>query len=165
MKTNLLTAIAVIGSLAAGSANNYAAEDHHANQGISLSPPLLNLLRTEMRELASGVQGIPLSLATGDWKSIHATSVKIRDSYIMAQELTPAQASELGEALPEHFKHLDAEFHHRAEKLAEAAAAHDPERVAFQYSRLLESCAGCHSAFASERFPGFARRAPQGHHH
>jgi hypothetical protein len=57
------------------------------------------------------------------------------------------------------------EFHQRAERLGVAAAAHDPELVAFHYSRLVESCALCHAAFAKSRFPGFSSPAQQGHHH
>ena len=50
-------------------------------------------------------------------------------------------------------------------RLGTAAAAHDAELVVFHFSRLLDSCTRCHSAFASERFPGFAYPATQKHHH
>lgn len=106
-----------------------------------------------------------LSLASADWESIQETSAKIRASYLMEKKLTPAQAKELDVALPEQFKRLDAQFHQRAERLGTAAAAHDPELVAFHYSRLLESCALCHSAYAKSRFPGFASPVQQDHHH
>ncbi len=118
-----------------------------------------------MLEIAQGVQRIALSLAGGDWKSIHRTSAQIRDSYIMQQKLTPAQAEELAHALPARFKQLDAEFHRRAGKLGEAAHERDPELVAFHYARLLENCADCHAAFASHRFPGFVSPEPPVHHH
>lgn len=156
MKFKLLTAILVIGGLVVGSAKPYAAEDHAPDQHVTLSPELVELLRAEMREISFGIQGLALSLATADWQSIQETSAKIRASYIMENQLTPAQAEELEHVLPEQFKQLDAEFHHRAEKLGMAAAEHDSELVVFHYSRLLESCAGCHSTYASERFPGFA---------
>lgn len=117
-----------------------------------------------MREITTGVQGIAVSLATADWQSIQETSTKIRTSYIMEKKLTPAQAKELEQALPEQFKQLDAEFHQRAEWLGVAAAAHDPELVAFHYSRLVESCALCHAAFAKSRFSGFSSPAQPGHH-
>lgn len=166
MKIKLLTAIIAIGSLVAGAANTFAEEQSTPNQKeLKLSPDLLGLLQAEMREIAHGIQGVALSLATADWKSIQETSAKIRASYIMEKKLTPAQASELEKALPMQFKQLDAEFHQRAEKLEAAAAAHDPELAAFHYSRLVESCARCHSAFARKRFPGFASPTPQGHSH
>lgn len=165
MKIKSLTAILVIASLAAGATYTRAAREHAPNQGFSLSPDLLDLLRAEMRELASGVQGVALSLATADWEAIEETSANMRASYIMEQKLTPAQADELQKALPARFRQLDADFHQRAERLGAAAAARDPELVAFHYSRLLESCARCHAAFASERFPGFASPAAHDHTH
>ena len=118
-----------------------------------------------MREIITGVQGIAVSLASADWQAIQEASTKIRTSYIMEKKLTPAQAKELEQALPERFKQLDAEFHQRAERLGAAAAAHDSELVAFHYSRLGESCALCHAAFAKPRFPGFSSPAQQEHHH
>ena len=165
MFKNLLATMIVIGSLATVSVQTYAAEPHAVRQDIKLSPDVLNLLRAEMGEIAGGIQGIALSLATADWMSIQETSTKIRASYIMEKKLTAAQAKELEQALPDHFKQLDTEFHQRAEKLGVAAAAHDPELVAFQYSRLIESCTLCHSTYAKSRFPGFSSLPQQGHSH
>lgn len=165
MKIKLVATIITIVNLAIVAENTYAEEQHPPNHEINLSPGLFNLLRAEMREIAGGVQGLALSIATGDWKSIQATSMNINASYIMDKKLTPAQAGELGKALPTQFKKLDADFHQRAKKLEAAAAAHDSELTAFHYSRLLETCASCHSAFASKRFPGFASPPTQDHHH
>ena len=165
MTTRLLATIFVIGSLSAAQLNTHAAESHASYQDVRLSPELLNLLRAEMREITAGVQNIALSLASADWQSIEETSAKIRASYLMEKNLTPTQAKELEQALPEQFKQLDAQFHQRAERLGTAAALHDPELVAFHYSRLVESCALCHSAYAKSRFPGFASPVQQGHHH
>jgi cytochrome c556 len=165
MRIKLLAVIVIIISLTAGSASTYPAEGNAQYQSVNLSPDLLDLLRAEMRDITSGVQSIALSLATADWKSIQETSMKIRASYIMEKQLTPAQVNELEKALPGQFKQLDAEFHQRAERLGETAAVHDPELVAFHYSRLLESCVRCHSAFASKRFPGFASPAQRSHQH
>lgn len=164
MTRKLLAAIFVVCNLASGSMDTYAAEPQAPQPGIKLSPDLQNLLRAEMREIATGVQGIAVSLATAGWQSIQETSTKIRMSYIMEKKLTPAQAKELEQALPERFKQLDAEFHQRAERLGVAATAHDAELVAFHYSRLVESCALCHAAFAKSRFPGFSSSAQPGRH-
>lgn len=165
MTCKLLATIFVVCNLASGSIYTYAAEPPAPQPGIKLSPDLQNLLRAEMREITTGVQGIAVSLATADWQAIQETSTKIRTSYIMEKKFTPAQAKELEQALPERFKQLDAEFHQRAERLGGAAAAHDPELVALHYSRLVESCALCHAAFAKSRFPGFSSPAQQEHHH
>lgn len=165
MYKKFLATIIVIGSLAADPIQPHATEPHILQQGIELSPDVLNLLRAEMREIAVAAQSIALSLATADWRSIEETSNNIRASYIMEKQLTANQTMELEKALPEQFKQLDAEFHQRAEKLGAAAAAHDPELVTFHYSRLIESCTRCHSAFASKRFPGFASPSQLDHHH
>jgi len=165
MTNKLLAIFIVVGGLAAVPIHTNAAEPHVPRQDIKLSPDVLNLLRAEMGEIAGGVQGMALSLATADWKSIQETSMKIRNSYIMEKKLTAAQAKELEQALPARFKQLDAEFHQRAESLGAAATTHDPELVAFQYSRLIENCTLCHSAYAKSRFPGFSTPAQQDHHH
>jgi len=164
MPRKSVAALLLAGTLSAAF-HAYAGEPAAPSQDVKLSPALLDLLRAEMREITTGVQGIAVSLAAGDWASIHETSAKIRASYIMEKKLTPAQAKELERALPERFKQLDAEFHQRAERLGDAAAAHDAELVAFHYSRLVESCALCHAAFAKSRFPGFSSSAQQDHHH
>jgi len=125
----------------------------------------MNLLRAEMREIAAGVQVMALSLATADWETVQETSAKIRASYIMEKSLTPAQASELQQGLPERFVQLDSAFHQRAGQLGAAAAAHDAELAAFHLSRLIEGCASCHSAYAASRFPGFSVPEQRGHRH
>jgi cytochrome c556 len=165
MLKRLLATMIVIGSLTTVFVQLHAAEPHAVRQDIELSPDVMSLLRAEMGEITVGVQGVALSLAAADWKSIEETSQNIRASYIMEKKLTDAHAKELEQALPENFKQLDREFHQRAEKLGAAAAAHDPELVAFQYSRLIESCADCHSAYAQTRFPGFSPPAREGHSH
>jgi cytochrome c556 len=131
---------------------------------VQLSADLLELLRSEMREIANGMQTISVSLAIADWHAVHETGNKIQSSYILAQSLTEAQITELKHALPEGFKRLDGEFHQRAGKLAAAAKNHDAESVAFQYYRMLENCTDCHSAYAGERFPGFSPEPPKHNH-
>ena len=131
--------------------------------GLSVSPELLELLRAEMRELTSASQAISLALPAGDWAHIAATGEKMHDSYILAKKLTTAQRAEL-DGLPELFKRLDEQFHLRAERLAHAAHEKDAELTAFYFSRLLEGCAGCHAAYAQQRFPGFAGDAGDSRH-
>lgn len=155
----------VIGLLFGGVASAVGAEPGAARQDVDLPPELLNLLRAEMREITAGAQTIVMALVTGDWKSIAETSTRIRNSYIMQRHLTPEQVETLGRALPERFKYLDLEFHRRAERVGTAAAAHDAQRVADELSRLLETCASCHAAFAQSRFPDFPDTAGhEGHH-
>ena len=163
---NRVLALIVLGAvLSAGATPTDAQGPDGSGQAVALSPGLLDLLKQEMREIAGAVQGISLALAVGDWRAIEDTSARIRASYIMEKELSPSQAQELEHALPERFKQLDAEFHHRAEALGLSARAHDYEVAAFHFSRLLETCVRCHSEYAGSRFPGLAPPAQEEHKH
>lgn len=132
------------------------AADHAAAAAGSLqmSVELRQLFQQEMIALLTGTQTIAASLPVADWQTIAATSATIRHSYVLERKLTRAQEDELAR-LPAEFQGLDATFHLRAEKLERAAVARDAEAVAFQFSRLLESCTECHSRYAREKFPAF----------
>lgn len=135
-----------------------------AQAPLALSPSLLELFRAEMRELLAGTQAVAAALPVGDWEAIVATSRRMKASYVLEKNLTPAQGKELA-ALPGRFLELDAAFHARTEKLAEAALGRDPEAVAFHYGRLLEACAGCHASYAQARFPAFGVSPSGAHRH
>lgn len=162
--SKILLTILLASFLVASPAYAQHSEVADGDEGVHLSPDLLELLRSEMREVAKGMQVIPLALASAQWHEIHETAGQIKDSYILKQSLTKDQLEELRHALPEPFKTLDGEFHQRAGKLAEAAKRKDAEGVAFQYSRMLENCTSCHSKYAQERFPGFVTQQ-QKHQH
>lgn len=131
---------------------------------LSLSPDLLALFRAEMRELLVGTQTIAAALPTGAWDSIVMTSHEMKASYVLEKNLNPPLEKELA-ALPERFRDLDRNFHARTDKLAEAAMRRDAEAVTYQFSRLLESCVTCHSAFAQARFPTLVTPSPAEHAH
>lgn len=133
-----------------------AQEATSGERELQLSPELEDLLRAEMRALLSGVQSLPAGIATADWKSVADTSARISASYILEQKLTPAQRTELGTSLPEHFKKMDSDFHLKARKLEAAAMNHDARLAAFHFYGLIETCTVCHTAYAASRFPGFA---------
>ena len=131
---------------------------------LSMSPDLLDLYRAEMRQLLIGTQAIALALPTGDWDNIIATSRQMEESYVLERELTQAQLAEIA-GLPESFQEMDRGFHARTGRLAAAAADRDPEAVAFQFARLLETCTGCHATFAQARFPTLRPEPAQAPHH
>ena len=157
--------IAIVLSISIISPVTYAQDKHSETGNLELSPGLMNLLRTEMREILSGVQDIPTGIAMADWIKIADISSKIKSSYIMAQKITPEQKNELQHKLPEYFKKMDANFHMEARKLELAARKHDQQLVTFHYYRLIESCASCHSTYATKRFPGFMPEKTIEHHH
>ncbi|NIP41988.1 MAG: hypothetical protein GWO08_23390, partial [Gammaproteobacteria bacterium] len=83
--------IAIVLSISVISPVSPAQDKHAATGGLELSPGLANLLRTEMREILSGVQDIPSAIAMADWKKIADISSKIQSSYILARKITPEQ--------------------------------------------------------------------------
>lgn len=156
MGNNLPATLVVLASLLLlGPAPVGAQRAIPASGDVHLSPQLRGLLRQEMRDVARGTQVLAIALASADWKTLADTSAQIRASYILERKLTAAQKRELARTLPAGFKQLDADFHARAEKLGHAARARDHELATFHFSRLVESCASCHSAYARSRFPGF----------
>ncbi len=132
---------------------------------LVLQPDLLTLLQAEMREITTGVQKIPVAIAQADWETLAQTGKSIQSSYIMAKALTKEQVEALETGLPDRFKQIDSEFHARAGKLAHAAEAKDFELASYHYSRLIESCAQCHSLYAQARFPAFGPTETHGHQH
>lgn len=127
-----------------------------ANPDLRLSADLQKLFQQEMLALLTGAQTIAASLPVGNWEAIVETSATMRHSYVLEKKLTPAQEDELSR-LPDEFKSLDESFHLRTSKLERAAVARDAEAVAFQFSRLLESCTECHARFARAKFPALGQ--------
>jgi hypothetical protein len=161
----MLSVLTLLLTLAIASSAIRAESPEHTGETLSLPPELMGLLQAEMREITIGVQKVPVAIAQADWEVLHQTAESIRSSYIMAKALTKEQIEILESSLPERFKLLDSEFHARAGSLAQAAQAHDFELASYHYSRLIESCANCHSLYAKTRFPAFGPAEEQGHHH
>ena len=161
----MISVFALFLTLAIASTAIPAEAPEHTAETLSLPPELIALLQAEMREITIGVQKVPVAIAQADWEVLHQTGESIRSSYIMAKALTKEQIEILESSLPERFKQLDSEFHARAGSLAQAAQARDFELASYHYSRLIESCANCHSLYAKTRFPGFAPVEEHGHQH
>jgi len=160
----VLRSVATIALMFVAYSSGHGQQVAVAPTGLPMSPELLELLRAEMRELLGASQAISVALPVGDWAHIAATSEKMRGSYILERKLTEAQRKEL-DSLPERFKRMDEQFHLRTEKLARAASRKDAELTAFYFARLLENCAGCHAAYAQQRFPGLADGSGEARRH
>jgi len=160
----LSTLTLLLGMLIVSSTIRAQEPDHHADS-LKLPPDLLALLQAEMREISAGIQVIPGAIVQADWETLLKTSESLQSSYIMARALTPEQAETLESSLPARFKQIDSDFHQRAGELAKAARAHDFELASYHYSRLVESCAQCHSLFATTRFPAFGPAQVHAHKH
>lgn len=130
----------------------------------SLSPKLREVLSKEMVALEEGMKSIIPAYISGNWHAIGETALKMKNSYILKQKLTPEQAAELHSKLSPAFIEKDQEFHYLAGMLAHAAESKKPELVGFYFSKLSESCVGCHTKFALHKFPAFKGDMPTEEH-
>ena len=125
-----------------------------AKNGIeALSPELRKLLSKEMVALQSGMMAVIPAYVSGRWTEIEAIGQKMKESYILKQNLSDEQVHELHTALPEGFIKLDQEFHYLSGMLNHAAKSKKPELIGFYFSKLNESCVECHIQFATHKFP------------
>jgi hypothetical protein len=132
----------------------------------SLSPELRALLMQEMLALQEGMKNIVPAFASGDLEEVSDIAGKINRSFILKQKITDSQKHELHKKLSKGFILKDEQFHQYAGMLEHVSKERHIELVGFYYSKLLESCIGCHSEYASHRFPGLSNEsANEKHHH
>lgn len=131
----------------------------------SLSPELRVLLKQEMQAIQVGMQNIIPAFAEGDLDKVAGIAEKISNSYILNQTITESQKHELHEKLSKDFIAKDQKFHKYAGMLEHVSKAGHTELVGFYYSKLMESCAGCHSEHAQHRFPIFTKTSETEEHH
>jgi len=138
------------------------AQDHskkandHATGVKALSADVRQLLSQEMLAIEKAMQQIVSASAKGDWRSIETLGLKIKQSFILKQQLTQAQIHQLHSKLPEDFLKQDQQFHYFAGMLAHAAKMEKAELVNFYFSQMNRACMNCHAEHAPDRFPGFA---------
>lgn len=135
------------------------------NSVESLSPELRALLTQEMLAIQDGMKDIVPAFAAGKLTEVSDIAGKISKSYILKQKITDSQKHELHQKLSKQFILKDQQFHKDAGMLAHVSEEGHTELVGFYYSKLLESCIGCHSEHASHRFPAFAKESPKESHH
>jgi hypothetical protein len=164
----ILMLVTVVISLAVNADDGRPHEEKHSPPaGLEqLSPGMRQLLTREMTALQDGMQALVPAIISGQWKAVAGIGEQMRDSYILAQELTQSQAEELHHSLPLSFRTMDREFHHYAGMLAHAANNRNPELVTFYHYKMTDACLTCHETFATQRFPGLrSGGVEEGHHH
>ncbi|WP_198245495.1 hypothetical protein [methane-oxidizing endosymbiont of Gigantopelta aegis] len=152
-----LICITLLSSLSAISYAEDAKQAHEQTKasGVeALSPELRNLLTQEMKALQDGMMSIIPAYVSGNWHEIEATAGKIKNSYLLKQNLTENQIKELHSSLPPEFIEKDKKFHYLAGMLEHVAHNKKPELINFYFSEMTEACAGCHVKFAIHKFPG-----------
>jgi hypothetical protein len=132
-----------------------------------LSPETRSLIIREMQALDAAMGTIHTALITGDHATVAREAHRIHDSFVLAQGLSPAQRSEIGNLLPPDFLVQDQQFHQLAARLAAAARDHDPQLERLWYQEMTRACQSCHAAHATARFPGLraSDRSDQDHSH
>lgn len=144
--------VAVVGSFAQ---DMYATAAKAEAPILPLSPKLRGALVAEMAGVKEGVAELSGALATGEWDKAAGRAARIRDSYIMKQQLSRAELEQLERALPADFAEMDDVFHRRAEGLRRAAGEKNYELAVFYFSKMMEACGGCHARYATHVLPGF----------
>jgi hypothetical protein len=135
------------------------------NEVESLSPELRTLLKQEMLAIQEGMKNMVPAFVSGDLKDVSEIAGKIKKSFILKQKISDAQKHELHKKLSKDFIRKDQKFHKYAGMLEHVSKENHTELVSFYYSKLLESCIGCHSEHASHRFPMLSTKPPQNDHH
>jgi len=135
--------------------------DEHGAEGnenrpneLELPPNLLHLLQQEMQQIESGMHLLLNHLSKGEANKAANIAMKIHNSFILKQSLSPQELQQLISLLPTGFVHMDRAFHSQAKKLAQAAERHDFAAGMKIYGKMAQACVSCHEQFAQERFPG-----------
>ena len=110
-----------------------------------MSSELRDLISQEMLALEKGMMSIIPAYNSGKWADIETTGGKIKDSYILKQNLTEKQVKELHSVLPQAFIEKDQRFHYLSGMLEHAAKNKKEELINFYFSEMNESCLDCHS--------------------
>ena len=131
----------------------------------SLSPDLRALLKQEMLAIQEGMRDIVPAFASGNLEEVSDIAEKINKSFILKQKITDAQKQELHKKLSKGFILKDQQFHKYAGMLEHVSKESHIELVGFYYSKLLESCVGCHREYAGYRFPIFTNESAKEEHH
>jgi len=141
-------------------------KQYTATLGVeSLSDELRDLLSKEMIALQNGMKSIIPAYVSGNWSEIENTARQMKNSYILSQKLSKAQAKELHSSLPHAFVKKDQRFHYLAGMLEHAAKMEKPELINFYFSEMNESCVSCHQSYAKHKFPNFAVKEKEQHGH
>lgn len=160
MKTKILIISLLI--LLIGSANTVVAESQNPIQ--KLSPELRSLLQKEMQALQQAMNQVFDAYISGKTSEISDIAEKMKNSYILMQNLTEEQKHELHQ-LPESFLQADQKFHEYAEMLEHVAYNKNKDMIGFYYYKLAESCMSCHSKHAQHRFPDLKSSVSKSHGH
>ncbi len=140
--------------------SNVATADNASSSsavGAVLPENIRVLLIQEMASVNDATHKIMDALVQGRDGVVAKNAQAIHDSFIMAKRMTAEDKKALVNAVPAAFLAKDKAFHQLSANLAQAAQKGDRAQQKQLFSELLNACTQCHSAHASDRFPGFSR--------
>lgn len=152
MKTIALTIVSAVlatGIFAVASAD----QSDGINIGSQLPPKVRGLLIQEMQAILDASQDIQAAIVQGNHEIVATQAQAIHDSFIMDQQMTATDKQALVTTVPEAFLERDKALHELSADLAEAGRNRDTERQLNHFSKMMQGCVGCHSQYASARFP------------
>lgn len=125
--------------------------------GPKLTPKLLDLLRQEMQAVLQASHEIVQAAAFGEHSTVAEKARQVHDSFILEQSMSEQERKDLIAAVPQEFVNLDRSFHELTGNLAKAARARNQSLIDRYVGEMIAACGGCHSKYATDRFPGFQR--------
>jgi len=152
----LMQATSALVITALTTANLAAAEPSDGIATAALSAETRTLLIQEMQAISEAMGRIHTAVVTGDHGTVAEEARNIHDSFVLAQELTEAQRTEIGTTLPAGFVAADRAFHELSGKLMQAGEQNDPALERLWFEEMTRACQACHQEYASGRFPGLA---------
>lgn len=137
-----------------------AEQSGNINVGAQLPPKVRGLLIQEMQAILEASQQIQAAIVQGHHETVARRAQAIHDSFIMDQQMTAADEQSLLAAVPAAFLERDKALHELSAQLAEAGRDRDTTRQLQQFSEMIQGCVGCHSRYATARFPGLETLRP-----
>ncbi len=111
---------------------------------VPLQPMMALHQKQNMQAHLVAVEGITTSLAKEDWDAVAKHAKEIGSSPEMQQ-----MCEHMGKGAP-GFTELALEFHNRADKIVQAAAAKDTKAVLQATGHTLQACTSCHNQYRQD---------------
>lgn len=159
MKTMAMTLVSAVLAMAV-LATASAEQPGGINVGSQLPPKVRGLLIQEMQAILEASQQIQAAIVQGHHEIVAERAQAIHDSFIMDQQLTAADKQALLATVPDGFLERDEALHELSAELAVAGRDRNTARQLQQFSEMTQGCVGCHSRYATSRFPGLKKSHP-----
>lgn len=167
LKGMLLGAVLIASVAPAAFAESKHAHEHagqasaHADEravGSNLPPRFRALIIQEMLAVTEASKRILEALARGQDDIVAENAQAIHDSFVLEQEMSEEDSKALHDLLPHSFVERDHEFHALSADLANAARNGNTQEQLRLFTNMTNACVACHSAHATDRFPGLAQK-------